>query len=308
MGSFNSSKVWFITGCSTGFGRRLCEVALAKGDRVVVTARDPKDIEDITNIYPYSAIGMHMDVTEHSSVQSAVNKACAAFGKIDILVNNAGFGVRGAFEEIPDSYVRKEFETNFFGVLDVTRTVIPVMRLQGSGRIFNFSSILGRMAFPAMGIYSATKYAIEGFSESLSLELGAFGISVTLIEPGAYDTDFGHRSLMSVEALPQYAELHAEQEKAELDPQYEYGDLELAVQSILTLAQMSHPPLRAPLGPDTMTRIIKKLKADITAYEEMKPIWEKTNFRELSPHVRSIRGKKTHSSNPKGVKSPCLAV
>lgn len=306
--SSTESQVWFITGCSTGFGRRICEEALKKGDRVVVTAREIRDIEDLSHLYPLNAISMRLDVTDHRSIELAVNKACAAFGKIDILVNNAGYGVRGTFEEVPDQSVRKEFDTNFFGVLNVTRSILPVMRLQGGGKIFNLSSIVGRMAFPAMGIYSASKFAIEGFSEALSLELAAFGISVTLIEPGAYDTDFGHRSLNSAEPLPQYAELHAEQERSEKDSDYDSGDLDLAVQSILNLAQMSRPPLRFPLGPETLTRIVNKLESDIESYEEIRPLWEKTNYGELSPRVQPIRGKKTHSSHSKVAKNPWMTA
>jgi NAD(P)-dependent dehydrogenase (short-subunit alcohol dehydrogenase family) len=300
------SKVWFITGCSTGFGRLLCESVLKTGDRVVVTARDLKDVEDIIHLYPYSSLCIRMDVTDHGSIETAVNRACAAFGQIDILVNNAGFGVHGAFEEIPDSWVRKEFETNFFGLLDVTREVIPVMRMQRSGKIFNFSSIVGRMAHATMGIYSATKFAIEGFSEALRLELETLGITVTIIEPGAYDTDFGQRSMVFAEPLPQYAELHAAQTQSELSPENKYGDLGLAVECILSLAEMSNPPLRAPLGPETLPRIINKLKADIASYEETKQLWEKTNFVELRPRVRPIRGKKTHSHRHEGVNNSHL--
>ena len=281
------SKVWFITGCSTGFGRLLAEAALNQGDQVLVTSRKLKNIEDIVKKYPTLAKAAHLDVTDTTSIKKALRVALKAFGRIDVLVNNAGFGFSGTFEEMSDKQIRKEFDTNYFGVLNVTRCLLPTLRKQGAGHILNFSSIVGRMSFPTMGTYCSSKFAIEGFSEALAGELKGFGIKLTMIEPGAYNTDFAHRSLLTAKPKPEYAELRKELKKDKTGN--ENGDLTSAIQAMISVVELSEPPLRMPLGFDTLTRIIGKLNSDIDAYTKIRPLWETTNSTEQSKKTKSSK-------------------
>lgn len=279
------SKVWFITGCSTGFGRLLSDAALKQGDQVYVTSRITKDVDDIARKYPALSKVCQLDVTDKASIQNALEVAVNAFGRIDVLVNNAGFGFSGAFEEMSDEQIRKEFDTNFFGVLNVTRAALPILRKQGSGHILNFSSVVGRMSFPTMGTYCASKFAIEGFSEALAGEIKGFGIKLTMIEPGAFNTDFAHRSLQTATVKPEYSALHEEMSKHQTGN--ENGDLILAIEAMVKVVEMSDPPLRLPVGLNTMPRIIQKLSADIEAYNKIRSLWAATNLSEQTPPIRS---------------------
>ena len=285
------SKAWFMTGCSTGFGRLLAEAALNQGDQVLVTSRKLKDIKDIVQKYPPLAKSAHLDVTNEASIKKALKVALKAFGRIDVLVNNAGFGSFGAFEEISDKDFRKEFDTNFFGVLNVTRCLLPTLRKQGSGHILNFSSVVGRMSLPDMGTYCSSKFAIEGFSEALSDELKDFGIKLTMIEPGAYNTDFAHRSLATAKPKPEYSALHKQLEKQKSGNKN--GDLNSAIQAMIAVVELSDPPLRLPLGFGTLPRIIQKLNSDIRAYNKIKALWTPTNSIEQRPKGR--RSKETEA-------------
>ncbi len=284
MAETRKSKVWFITGCSTGFGRLLSEAALKQGDQVLVTSRKVKDIQDIVEKYPTSAKSAHLDVTDKPSIKAALKIAVKDFGRIDVLVNNAGFGFAGAFEEMTDLQIRKEFDTNFFGLLNVTRALLPTLRKQGFGHILNFSSIVGRMSFPTMGTYCASKFAVEGFSEALAGELKSFGIKLTMIEPGAFNTDFAHRSLATAKPKSEYSVLHAEMKKHHTEN--ENGDLTSAIQAMIKVVDLSDPPLRMPVGLNTMPRIVQKLTADIEAYNKIKTLWEPTNSAEQIAKVR----------------------
>ncbi|HEV7781838.1 MAG TPA: SDR family NAD(P)-dependent oxidoreductase, partial [Chitinophagaceae bacterium] len=175
------SKVWFITGCSTGFGRNLAQEVLQKGDKVAVTARNTNDIKDLVAQYPDTAVAIQLDVTKPEQVKAAVQKAVDTFKRIDVLVNNAGIGYFGAIEESEEEEVRRMFEINFFGLAGVTNAVLPLMRAQRSGHIINISSVGGLVAFPGVGFYNATKFAVTGYSEALSKEVGALGIKVTVV-------------------------------------------------------------------------------------------------------------------------------
>ena len=192
----SDSKIWFITGCSTGFGRELAQQALSRGDRVVLTARKPEQVEDIAAKHPDTALVLPLDVTSEQAIVKAVAEAEAHFGQIDVLVNNAGYGYFSAIEEGEDDEVRRQFETNVFGLMSLTRHVLPGMRKRRSGHIVNVSSIGGLVAFPATGYYHATKWAVEGFSESLSKEVAPLGIKVTIVEPGRFRTDWAGRSVI----------------------------------------------------------------------------------------------------------------
>lgn len=194
-----TSKVWLITGCSTGFGRALAEAVLEKGDCLLATARKPEQLHALIDQYPDTAKAVRLDVTLSQERQTAVDAAIQTFGRIDVLVNNAGYGLIGALEEVSDSDIRQAFETNFFGAVHLTRTVLPLMRQQGRGHIVNMSSTAGLVGFGGSSIYCATKFAVEGMSEALAKEVESFGIKITLIEPGAFRTNFNGRSLSTAE-------------------------------------------------------------------------------------------------------------
>jgi NAD(P)-dependent dehydrogenase (short-subunit alcohol dehydrogenase family) len=184
-------KVWFITGTSKGFGRVWAEAALARGDRVGATARDAKTLQPFVARYGDGVAPIALDVTDRAAVGAAVAETISRFGRIDVAVNNAGYGLFGAVEEVSEAEARAQLETNLFGALWVTQAVLPQMRSQGSGHIIQVSSIGGVNAFPTVGLYHPSKWGLEGFSQSLAAEVRAFGIKVTLVEPGGYATDWG---------------------------------------------------------------------------------------------------------------------
>jgi len=188
------SKVWFITGCSTGFGRHLAQEVLQNGGRVAVTARNTGDVQDLITKYPDTAVAIRLDVTKPEQVKAAVEQTMTAFNRIDVLVNNAGIGYFGAIEESEEAEIRSMFEINFFGLASVTNAVLPIMRAQRSGPIVNISSVGGLVAFPGVGFYNATKFAVTGYSEALAKEVGALGIKVTVIAPSGFRTDWAGRS------------------------------------------------------------------------------------------------------------------
>ena len=193
--SANDKPVWLVTGCSTGFGRELSKVLIARGYRVVATARDPKKIADLVDDHGSTALASKLDVGNQADIDATVEAAKQKFGRIDVLVNNAGYGYLAAVEEGEDADIRAMFETNFFGLAAMTRAVLPVMRAQKSGAIVNISSMGGFIGFPGSGYYAATKFAVEGLSESLAKEVAPFGIKVLIVEPGPFRTDWAGRSL-----------------------------------------------------------------------------------------------------------------
>ena len=190
-----SKPVWFITGCSTGFGRELSTILLKRGYRAVVTARDKAKVADIVAGHDKNGLALALDVDKQGQIDAAVKAAEARFGRIDVLVNNAGYGYLAAVEEGDDADVRAMFDTNFFGLAAMTRAVLPIMRAQKSGAIVNISSIGGFIGFPGSGYYAATKFAVEGLSEALSKEVAPLGIKVIIVEPGPFRTDWAGRSL-----------------------------------------------------------------------------------------------------------------
>lgn len=267
-----SSRIWLITGSSTGFGRALAEAALVQGDRVIVTARNLNTVQDLEQQYPQTAKAVRLDVTDPATIQTAVQSGLEAFGKIDVLVNNAGYGLMGAIEEVSDRQIRDQFETNFFGLLNVTRTVIPIFRKQNSGHIVNISSIAGRLNSPMLGLYCASKFAVEGLSETLAQELEAFGIHVTLIEPGGFGTDFSSRSLVTAAQKPEYASIR--EQFIQFAAEQPRGHVPTGVQSILKVVQLSQPPLRLPIGPGGLPRLVQKLSSDIEEYQRFEDLWQ----------------------------------
>lgn len=241
-------KTWFITGTSKGFGRVWAEAALERGDQVVATARNLDSIAPLTQAYPDTALALALDVTDQDAVLAAVRQAKERFGRIDVLINNAGYGLFGAVEEISPEQARAQFETNVFGALWVTQAVLPVMREQGSGHIIQISSIGGVNAFPYLGIYHASKWALEGFSQTLAQEVAGFGITVTLVEPGGYSTDWGTASADFAEPIDAYQPLREGLAKTRANSANGSGDPEATGPAMLELADMEQPPLRIFFG------------------------------------------------------------
>jgi NAD(P)-dependent dehydrogenase (short-subunit alcohol dehydrogenase family) len=272
MTSQESSRVWLITGTSTGFGRALAQAALAQGDSVIATARNLSKIQDLEDNYPQTAKAIRLDVTDRATIQTAVQTGLAAFGRIDVLVNNAGYGLMGAVEEVSDQQIRDQFETNFFGLLNVTRTVIPTFKKQGFGHILNLSSAGGRITLPTMGLYHASKFAVEGLSETLAQELKPFGIKVTIIEPGGFDTDFANRSLITAEQMPEYDPLR--EQIVKFSQEHPRGHVPTGVEAILKLVELPNPPLHLAIGPNALPMIIQKLSSDIEEYQRFEDIWQ----------------------------------
>ena len=198
------TKIWFITGASRGFGRSWTIAALDRGDKVAATARDTATLKDLVEKYGDALLPIQLDVTDRAADFAAVQQAHQHFGRLDIVVNNAGYGHFGFVEEVTEAEARAQFDTNVFGALWVTQAAIPLMREQGSGHIVQISSIGGVAAFPGLGIYNSSKWALEGFTESLAQEVAGFGINVTLIEPGGYATDWGGASAVRSEPNPAY--------------------------------------------------------------------------------------------------------
>ena len=202
-----ADPVWFITGCSTGFGRELAKLVLDRGWRAVVTARGADRVADLAAIAPDRALALDLDVTDQRRVDASIAAATERFGRIDVLVNNAGYGYQTSIEEGDDREIRDMFEANVFGLFAMTRAVLPVMRGQRSGNIVNISSIGGLVGFPASGYYSATKHAVEGFTDSLRVEVGPLGIAAMCVEPGPFRTDWAGRSLRQTRnAIDDYAD------------------------------------------------------------------------------------------------------
>jgi NAD(P)-dependent dehydrogenase (short-subunit alcohol dehydrogenase family) len=241
-----ANKVWFITGTSRGFGRVWAEAALARGDRVAATARDVKSLAPLVERYGDRVIALPLDVTDRNAVFKSVSEAQRRFGRIDIAINNAGYGLFGAIEEISEADARAQIETNLFGALWVTQAVLPIMREQRAGHILQVSSIGGVNAFPTIGLYHASKWGLEGFSQSLAAEVAPFGIKVTLIEPAGYATDWGGASAKRAYPLPDYDDARAAilVWRGKNVP----GDPEATGPAILKIVDSKDPPLRVFFG------------------------------------------------------------
>ncbi len=248
-----STRTWFITGSSRGFGREWAIAALERGENVAATARDTGSLDDLVERFGDRILPLKLDVTDRDAVFAAVAAAHKRFGRLDVVVNNAGYGQFGLIEEISEAEARAQFETNVFGALWVTQAALPILREQGSGHILQVSSIGGISAFPNIGIYNASKWALEAFSQSLAQEVAGFGIKVTLIEPGGYSTDWGGSSAKHATPLPAYEEFHAQAAQARAARIGSPGDPVATRDAVLKIVDAEHPPLRiffgeAPLG------------------------------------------------------------
>jgi NAD(P)-dependent dehydrogenase (short-subunit alcohol dehydrogenase family) len=242
------NKTWFITGASRGFGREWTIAALERGDRVAATARDTSTLDDLVQKYGDAVLPLQLDVTDRAADFAAVQQAHQHFGRLDVVVNNAGYGHFGFVEELTEQEFRDQLETNVFGAMWVTQAALPFLREQGSGHILQVSSIGGISAFPLVGAYHASKWALEGFSQALSQEVAGFGIHVTLIEPGGFSTDWGGSSSKRSEELPAYAELHAQVAEARKKRIGTPGDPTASAAAVLAIVDAEEPPLRAFLG------------------------------------------------------------
>jgi NAD(P)-dependent dehydrogenase (short-subunit alcohol dehydrogenase family) len=261
--SASSTPVWFITGCSTGFGRELARLVLARGWRAVLTARNPDQIADLVKGNEDRAIALKLDVTDETQVAAAAKAAQDHFGQIDVLVNNAGYGYLAAIEEGEDSEVRAMFEANFFGLVSMTRAVLPGMRARHSGCIVNISSIGGIASFPATGYYHATKYAVEGLSDSLSQEVGPLGIKVVIVEPGPFRTNWAGPSIkQSAIRIADYeATAGVRRSQTEARSGKQPGDPVRAAEAIIAAVQSDAPPLHLVLGKPALDIARNKLVA-----------------------------------------------
>jgi NAD(P)-dependent dehydrogenase (short-subunit alcohol dehydrogenase family) len=273
------SKVWFITGSSRGLGRAITEAALEAGHRVVATARKPEQLADLRKIYGAQLLTPKLDVTSPADAENAVAAAKAAFGKIDILVNNAGYGFLGAFEEMTAEEFKAQIDTNFWGVVHVTRAVLPVLRDQGHGHIIQITSIGGRLAVAGISGYHAAKFAVEGLSESLAQEIKPLGLKLTVVEPGGFRTDWAGASMASAKPMDAYAGVVAPLRSfLEQHTGHEPGDPHKAANAILVLAEMEEPPLRLPLGNDAIAFLRHTYKTNADELERFADIIGSTDF------------------------------
>ena len=267
-------KVWLITGCSTGFGRALAIEALAQGYSVAVASRNINDVEDIVSSYPETALAVSLDVTSGDEITAAVEKTIAHFAQIDVLVNNAGIGYFGAIEESEEAEVRRMFEINVFGLARMIQEVLPHMRKRRMGHILNIASIGGLRSFPGVGFYNATKYAVDGLSESLSKELAPLGIKVTIIAPSGFRTDWAGRSAKDSNiTIADYATT-AEKNKGDIRAYSgnQPGDPVRAAKAMIAVTESATPPLRLLLGAAALkgARLkLEELKHDFDTWAEV---------------------------------------
>ena len=269
------SKVWFITGTSKGFGREWATAALDRGDRVVATARSTDSLQDLVERYGDLVLPLELDVTDRAAVSEAVHRAVAEFERIDVLVNNAGYGQFGTVEELSEAELRAQLETNLFGAVWVTQAVLPTMREQGSGRILQVSSIGGITAFPEVGAYHASKWALEGISQSLAQEVADFGIRVTLIEPGGFSTDWAGPSAKHADALEVYDDFKKRSEEQRSRRLGAPGDPKATRGPILEIVDAEEPPLRVFLGSSPLGTAKQDYEGRLATWERWQPLSER---------------------------------
>jgi NAD(P)-dependent dehydrogenase (short-subunit alcohol dehydrogenase family) len=259
-------KVWFITGCSKGFGRVWAEAALARGDKVAATARDASTLEALVAEHGEDVLTMALDVQDRDADFAAVQAAHERFGRLDVVVNNAGYGLFGAIEEVSEAQARDQIETNLFGALWVTQAALPIMRAQGSGHIIQVSSIGGVTAFPEVGLYHASKWGLEAFSQSLSQEVAGFGIDVTLVEPQGYSTEWSGPSAVRAAEMDVYDPMR-EGRKRQIGARRR-GDPEATGAAILKLVDAEEPPLRCFFGATAFEMVRPDYERRLAGWEE----------------------------------------
>ncbi len=268
------SPVWFITGCTTGFGRELARLVLARGWRAVVTGRGRERVADIVEGHEDAALALDLDVADQSQVEAAVKAALDRFGQIDVLVNNAGYGYQSTIEEGEEAAIRAQFDANVFGLFAMTRAVLPSMRARRSGHVLNISSVAGLIGFPGSGYYAASKHAVEGFSDALLAEVGPLGIRVTCIEPGPFRTDWAGRSLQQAHTrIDDYAATAGLRMSTTAGYSGKQpGDPVRAGEAMIAITQEANPPRHQVLGAfgyETVSRKLKERLAEVEARKAM---------------------------------------
>lgn len=264
-------KVWFITGTSRGLGRQWTIAALARGDKVAAAARDTAALADLVDAYGDAVLPIRLDVTDRAACFAAVKAAHDHFGRLDIVVNNAGAGQYGFVEELTEDEVRAQFETNLFGALWVTQAALPYLRAQGQGRILQVSSIGGVTAFPQLGAYHASKWALEGLSQSLAQEVAPFGVRVTIVEPGGFNTSWVGSSGQAAR-LPDYAAAHRAADSARVDRMDLNRDPADSVAAIMAVVDAPEPPLRMFLGESPLPLVRVDYESRLTSWERWQPV------------------------------------
>jgi NAD(P)-dependent dehydrogenase (short-subunit alcohol dehydrogenase family) len=265
-------KTWFITGTSRGFGREWASAALQRGDRVAGTARDLSTMDDLVAEHGDALLPLALDVTDREAAFASVRQAHEHFGRLDVVVNNAGYGQFGMIEELSEAEARDQIETNVFGALWITQAALPFLREQGSGHFLQISSIGGISAFPGIGMYHASKWALEGFSQALAQEVAGFGIHVTLIEPGGFATDWGGASARHATPLEAYAPQHeaSQRRRAGNTP----GDPTASAEAVLRIVDAAEPPLRAFLGSTPLGIAEADYARRLATWREWQPVAE----------------------------------
>lgn len=271
---------WLITGVSSGFGRELAQAALARGDTVVGTLRQAAQARDFSQLAPGRSLGVVLDVTDHAAIPAALQQALAFAGHIDVLVNNAGYGFFAAIEETTAAEARQVMETNFFGLLGVTQALLPHLRGRRSGHVINLSSMAGIMGLPGCGLYNASKFAVEGLTEALAIELAPMGIHVTVIEPGGFRTNFGGGSMRMGECIIyDYAQTAGRSRQGmQAFSAHAKGDPKKAAAAILQVVDSPNPPLRLALGPDALGAARQKAQQFQQQLDAREAVSNGTNF------------------------------
>ena len=275
-----TGRVWLVTGTSSGFGKAIADAVVAHGDCLVAAVLRPSANADLLAAAPDRVRLVEVDVTNPSQVRDAIRVALDAFGRIDVVVNNAGYGLFGGVEEATDEQIRKQFEVNAFGVFDVTRAVLPVLREQRSGHLIMMSSIAGVVGAPGLAWYDATKFAVEGFSEALHAEAAAINVRVTIVEPGNFRTNWAGASMARANPIPDYAPaIDAYREQfAAIDGKQE-GDPARLAQAIIQIVERPEPPMRLVLGEDALGYIRAKLTAQLAEHDRWLPLTTDVAFR-----------------------------
>ena len=276
----DTTPVWFITGCSTGFGRELAKLVLDRGWCAVVTAREKARVEDLASSHGDRALPLSLDVIDDDEIDSGVAAALERFGRIDVLVNNAGYGYLSSIEEGQPEEIRAQFEANVFGLFAMTRAVLPIMREQKHGHVINIASVAGFCGFPGSGYYAASKHAVEGFSDSLSKEMAPLGVKVTCVEPGPFRTDWAGRSMSQTKStIAAYAEtVGARLAQTSEKSGTQAGDPVRAAKAMIAITEDANPPLHLVLGEWGYDAVVKKLKASLAEVEAHRETALATDF------------------------------
>lgn len=275
-----ATPVWFITGCSTGFGHEIARQVLASGARAVVTARDKSRVAHLVEGNADNALALSLDVTDQGQIEQAVHAAVERFGRIDVLMNNAGYGYMSTIEEGEEIEVRRQFDANVFSLFAMTRAVLPVMRKQRGGRIINLTSVAGLVGFPGSGYYAASKHAVEGFSDALAAEGRPIGIQVTCVEPGPFRTDWAGRSMTQTPShIPEYAETAGVRlANTKLQSGKQPGDPVRAAEAIIKVSTLETAPRHLVLGAFGVDQVTRKLRDRLDEIEQWRALGLSTDF------------------------------